>query len=356
MSNNTIGARLSALSTYSGTAPVTTEDRKGAILEQVHRKIATLAPHVKTCTVTVDSDGLADFVFVLEATVAALEKCGYKCTGPDGSDRYKKRIGSDSYGILLTRQPSIDALMEGGVISTFLQLMRAAWNVSESDSRDDDTISTVACVCCVMYLYCWLAWGDDRTIDMTVASSVASWWKCNTQYVERTDESSIQLMYRACVRLATCHISWFFDFFDASYVYLYTALAYVRYTTGISVDEHAQDAAFAFAATRPVVNRLGGIVILCLVNSAYSKIVVDRRLMIFSSVLSIVYVFAVANDIVYETWHATDQGFFSVLLGGLSFGCIWLLPRMASVLKRIFQEFRSTAPAPGHAVDTAVDL
>jgi hypothetical protein len=356
-SPNTIGARLSALSTYSGTAPVTTEDRKGVILEQVHRKIVTLAPHVKTCTVTVDSDGLADFVFVLEATVAALEKCGYKCTGPDGSDRYKKRRGSDSYGILLTRQPPIDALMEGGVISTFLQLMRAAWNVSESDSRDDDTISTVACVCCAMYLYCWLAWGDDRTIDMTVASSVTSLWKCSTQYFERTDERSIQLLYMACVRLATCHISWFFDFFDASYVYLYTALAYVRYTTGISVDEHTQHTAFAFAATRPVVSRLGGIVICCSVYSAYSKIFVNRRRwMILISVSFIVPVFGFANDIVYETRHATDRVFVSVLLGGLSLGCIWLIPRMASALKRIFQEFRSTAPPPVHIGNAAVDL
>jgi hypothetical protein len=118
MSNNTIYSRLSALSVYSAVSPVTSEERKGAILEQLRCKLAALAPHVKTCTVTVDSDGLADFVFVLEATVAALEKCGYKCTGPDGSDRYKKRRGSDSYRILLTRQPSIDAHTEGGVIST----------------------------------------------------------------------------------------------------------------------------------------------------------------------------------------------------------------------------------------------
>lgn len=356
-SQNTIGTRLAALSTYSGTAPVAIEDRKRAILEQVHRKIATLAPHVKTCTITVDSDGFADFVFVLEATVAALETCGYKCTGPDGHDRYQKRRGSDSYGILLTRQPAIDGPVEGGAWHVFLRLVRAAWNVSETDSRDDDTISAMAYVFCTVYMYCWLAWDADHTIGVSVASPVASMWTCNAKCVEWTGESATVLLRRACICHVECCLAWLVDMVYVYSSYIHTAFAHARYTLGISVDDHTRDAAIAFAATRHVTAPLAFSIIVCLITSVCWKLWSSaRRRMIVVSALSTFFVFRDANDIVYDIRHAISNNFFPVFFGGVSLVCMWLLPRIASALKRIIQEFWAISPAPGHAVDAAVDL
>lgn len=356
-SQNTIDTRLSALSKYSAVVSVTIEERKNAILEQVCRKLATLAPHVKTCTVTIDSDGLADFVFVLEATVAALSECGYTCTGPDGRDRYQKRRGCNSYGILLTRQPVTNAHMEGGVRSILPRLARAAWNASEVESRDDNAISAMAYVFCVVYMCCWLAWDDDHTISVSIASPVASLWTCNAKCIEWTGESATVLLHRACICHVECCLTWFFNMFYVYSGYIHTAFAYARYALGVAVDDHTREEAVAFAAARHLTNPLAFSIIICLITSVCLKFGPSaRRRMIVVSALSTFFVFMNANDIVYDIRHATSNVFFPGFFFGISLVCIWLLPRTASVLKRIIREFGVIAPTPPHTGGAAVDL
>lgn len=101
-------------------------------------------------------------------------------------------------------------------------------------------------------------------------------------------------------------------------------------------------------------------IVMCLFISIYWKNVLVGRMMIRSSdlstVLSTTSLLVAANCAVYITRHIVDEYFFSGFLGGITLGCIFLPPRIASALKRTIQEFWSNSPAPGHAVDAAVDL
>ena len=110
-SPNTIGARLALLSVYSD-APVTVEERANAVLEQIHRELAALAPHVTTRLVTFQSDGLPDFFEVVDAVVGALAKSGFTCTDNDGKGRYRGVGMSGLWGIRVIRRPNVPSLFD----------------------------------------------------------------------------------------------------------------------------------------------------------------------------------------------------------------------------------------------------
>jgi hypothetical protein len=105
-SPNTIESQLARLSVYSD-APVSVEKRADAVLEQIHRELEALAPHVKTHLVTFQSDGLPDFVDVMDVVASMLTKSGFACTDNDGKGRYGGVGMSGLWGIRVIRDPGL---------------------------------------------------------------------------------------------------------------------------------------------------------------------------------------------------------------------------------------------------------
>lgn len=110
-SPNTIESQLARLSVYSD-APVSVEKRADAVLEQIRRELTALAPHVKTHLVTFQSDGLPDFVEVMDVVANILTKSGFVCTDNDGKGRYGGVGMSGLWGIRVIRRPNVPSLFD----------------------------------------------------------------------------------------------------------------------------------------------------------------------------------------------------------------------------------------------------